>query len=135
MQEMQEMQEMLKLRLKGLGLELKKADEGLLDYALLKVINSIKTDCNISELPEELRPVAVDMAAGELLLAKKTLAPADIAGLDLSPALKQIQVGDTNTVFAAGEGSLTPEQRLDILINRLLNKDRGLLAAYRRFRW
>lgn len=132
---MQEMQEMFKLRLKSLGLELKKADEGLLGFALAKAVNGIKTDCNISELPEELRPVAVDMAAGEFLLAKKTFAPADIAGLDLSPALKQVQVGDTNTVFAAGEGSLTPEQRLDILINRLLNKDRGLLAAYRRFRW
>lgn len=75
------------------------------------------------------------MAAGEFLQAKKTFFPDDLSMIDLSNAVKQIQSGDTNTVFAIGSGNLTQEQRLDIFINHLLSYGKDELKSFRRLRW
>lgn len=122
-------------RLEGFGYEVKAADKSLLKFAVEKAANTVKNECNLSEVPEGLLCIAADMAAGEFLNAKKTFAAEDLAGLDLNPAVKQIQVGDTSTTFAAGDGSLTPEQRLDGLINHLLNYGRSEFGCYRKIRW
>ena len=132
---MAEMKKRLRERLAAFGYELQPADEALLVFALDKAVGSIKNDCNLADLPEGLQRIAVEWAAGEFLQAKKAFAPDDLAGLDLEAAVKQIQAGDTNVVFAAGEGSQTPEQRLNGLINYLLSYGRSELACYRRFRW
>lgn len=122
-------------RLEGFGYKLKAGDKAVLKFAVEKVTNTIKNECNVSAVPDGLINIAVDMAAGEFLGTKKAFSPADIAGLDLEPAVKQIQVGDTNTAFALGEGSLTPEQRFDLFVEHLLNYGRGELACYRKIRW
>ena len=132
---MVEMKKRLRERLAAFGYELQPADEALLGFALDKAVGSIKNDCNLAEVPEGLQRIAVEWAAGEFLQAKKAFAPDDLAGLDLEAAVKQIQAGDTNVVFAAGEGSQTPEQRLNGLINYLLSYGRAELACYRRLRW
>lgn len=67
--------------------------------------------------------------------SKKTFAPTDLEGFDLEYAVKQIQTGDTNTVFATGEGSLTPEQRLTSFINYLLSYGKAEFNSFRRIRW
>ena len=132
---MVDMKKRLRERLAALGYAVQGADETLLVFALDKAVGSIKNDCNLADLPEGLQRIAVEWAAGEFLQAKKAFAPDDLAGLDLEAAVKQIQAGDTNVVFAAGEGSQTPEQRLNQLINYLLSYGRSELACYRRFRW
>ncbi len=132
---MAEMKKRLRERLAALGYAVQGADETLLVFALDKAVGSIKNDCNLADLPEGLQRIAVEWAAGEFLQAKKAFAPDDLAGLDLEAAVKQIQAGDTTVVFAAGEGSQTPEQRLNQLINYLLSYGRSELACYRRFRW
>lgn len=132
---MVEMKKQLRERLAALGYAVQPADEALLGFALDKAVGSIKNDCNLADLPEGLQRIAVEWAAGEFLQAKKAFAPDDLAGLDLAVAVRQIQAGDTNVVFAAGEGSQTPEQRLNGLINYLLSYGRAELACYRRLRW
>ena len=132
---MADMKKRLRERLAAFGYELQPADEALLVFALDKAVGSIKNDCNLADLPEGLQRIAVEWAAGEFLQAKKAFAPDDLAGLDLEAAVKQIQAGDTSVVFAAGEGSQTPEQRLNGLINYLLGYGRSELAWYRRLRW
>lgn len=122
-------------RLASFGYEVKSGDKTALDLSLEKVINTVKNDCNVSEVPEGLMNIAVDMAVGEFLSAKKTFAPSDIAGLDLDYAVKRIQAGDTSTEFATGSGSLTPEQRLDGFINFLLTYGRSEFSCYRKIRW
>lgn len=122
-------------RLEGFGYKLKAGDKAALKFAVEKVTNTIKNECNVSAVPEGLMNIAVDMAAGEFLGTKKAFSPADIAELNLEIAVKQIQVGDTSTVFAVGEGSLTPEQRFDLFVEHLLNYGRGELACYRKIRW
>ena len=110
------MLERIKERLESLGYALKDGDEVILTFSIHKVENTIKNDCNTPSIPDGLVNIAVDMAIGEFLTAKKTFSPDSIAGLDLDMAVKQIQTGDTNTVFATGEGSLTAEQRLNAFL-------------------
>lgn len=127
--------EAVKERLNSFGYEVKVDDDFALTFCVEKVRSTIKNETNWQDVPEGLEQHAVDMAAGEFLLSKKTFAPADLEGLDLEYAVKQIQTGDTNTVFATGEGSLTPEQRLTTFINYLLSYGKAEFSAFRRIRW
>ena len=127
--------EKAKERLQSFGYEWKNGDEAILGFSVQKAENTIKNDCNTSSVPEGLINIAVDMAVGEFLMTKKTFVPDELAGLDLSIAVKQIQEGDTSITFAAGEGSLTAEQRLDNLINYLLTYGKGEFVRYRRLLW
>lgn len=129
------MLERVKTRLQSFGYTLKDGDEVILIFSIEKVTNTIKNDCNVSKIPDGLMNIAVDMAVGEFLTVKKTFSPNDIAGLDLDFAVKQLQEGDKNTVFATGEGSLTAEQRLNNLLNYLLTYGRDEFSCYRRIRW
>lgn len=122
-------------RLGSFGYEVKESDGFSLTFCVEKVRTTIKNEINWPDVPEELEYIAVDMAAGEFLLAKKTFAPDDLANMDLQAAVKQIQTGDTNTVFATGEGSQTAEQRLDTLITYLISYGKAEFASFRRMRW
>lgn len=129
------MLERVKTRLQSFGYVLQDGDEVILTFSIEKVTNTIKNDCNVSEIPDGLMNIAIDMVVGEFLTVKKTFSPNDIAGLDLDYAVKQLQEGDKNTVFATGEGSLTSEQRLNNLLNYLLTYGRDEFSCYRRIRW
>lgn len=125
----------LKERLKSFGYEVKEDDEFSLTFCIEKVRNSVKNEINWQDVPKELEYIAVDMAVGEFLQTKKTFQPDDIEHFDLGYAVKQIQTGDTNTVFAVGDGSMTPEQRLNAFINYLLNYGKSEFHSFRRVRW
>lgn len=100
-----------------------------------KVRSTVKNETNWKEVPEGLERIAVDMACGEFLNAKRLLHPDDLTNIDLDFAVKQIQTGDTNTVFAVGDGSATPEQRLAAFINYLLNYGLSEFNSFRKIRW
>ncbi len=127
--------DIVKERLKSFGYELKEWDDFVLNYYIDKVRSSIKNEINWQDVPKDLEHIAIDMAVGEFLLAKKTFKPDDLVGFDLDYAVKQIQTGDTNTVFATGEGSMTPEQRLTAFINYLLSYGKAEFNSFRRLRW
>lgn len=127
--------EKVKNRLVSFGYTPKQEDEFSITFCVEKVSNTICNKCNTDKVPEELEHIAVDMAVGEFLLGKKTFAPDDLSTIDLSVAVKQIQNGDTNTVFGVGESTLTPEQRLDNFINYLLSYGKDEFASFRRLRW
>lgn len=126
--------EAVKKRLAAFGYEAGEGDDFSLSFCVEKVRSSIRNRIHLDAVPAGLESAAVDMAAGEFLQAKKTFDPGRLEGLDLGVAVKQIQAGDTNTVFATGEGSLTAEQRLDIFIRRLQAREAEILH-YRRLRW
>ena len=102
------------------------ADDPLLDMVLTNVQWRIK-------IPEGLESLAVSMAVGEYLNMKKC--SGQLEGFDLDAAVKSIQEGDTNITFALGEGSSTPEQRLNSLIDYLINGRIGEIYRYRRLVW
>lgn len=110
------------------------ADDPLLDIALNNVQWRIKNLSNLSEIPEGLESLAVSTAVGEYLNMKKC--SGQLEGFDLdAAAVKSIQEGDTNITFALGEGSSTPEQRLNSLIDYLINGRIGEIYRYRRLVW
>ena len=109
------------------------ADDPLLDMVITNVQWRIKNLTNLREVPEGLESMAVSMAVGEYLNMKKAVG--QLTGFDLDAAIKQIQEGDTNTVFALGEGSLTPEQRLNVLIDYLINGRSDELYRFRKMVW
>lgn len=109
------------------------ATDPLLDILLQNVQQRILNKTNQSVIPEGLESVAVYMAVGEYLNMKKTVG--QLTGFDLDAAIKQIQEGDTNITFALGEGSSTPEQRLNSLIDYLINGRIGEIYRYRRLVW
>lgn len=109
------------------------ADDPLLDIVIRNVQYRVQNETNQSELPEGLVSVAVSMAVGEYLNMKKC--SGQLEGFDLDAAIKQIQEGDTNTVFAIGDGSSTPEQRLDALISYLINGRTREFYRFRRLVW
>lgn len=110
------------------------AEDPLLDMVLNNVQWRIKNLSNLSEIPEGLESLAVSMAVGEYLNMKKC--SGQLEGFDLdAAAVKSIQEGDTNITFALGEGSSTPEQRLNSLIDYLINGRIGEIYRYRRLVW
>lgn len=110
-------------------------DDPLLPYMVNSVTERVKNETNQSKIPEGLHYVAVELVVGDYLTFKKNAGQLNIDGLDLEAAVKQIQEGDTNTVFAIGAGSMTPEQRLDSLISRLCRDRSREFIRYRRLVW
>ena len=109
------------------------ADDPLLDIVISNVQYRVQNETNRKDMPEGLVSVAVYMAVGEYLNMKKV--SGQLEGFDLDAAVKSIQEGDTNITFALGEGSSTPEQRLNSLIDYLINGRIGEIYRYRRLVW
>ena len=110
------------------------AEDPLLDIVISNVQYRVQNKTNRKDMPEGLVSVAVYMAVGEYLNMKKC--SGQLEGFDLdAAAVKSIQEGDTNITFALGEGSSTPEQRLNSLIDYLINGRIGEIYRYRRLVW
>lgn len=127
------MLEDVKERLASFDYQVTEADSWMLTFLIQKVENHIKNICNISTIPEELLNIAVDMVVGEFLLNKKSMG--NLEGFDLEAAIKQIQEGDTSITYAIGEGDLTPEKRLDLLIDYLMNHGKNEIISHRCIKW
>jgi hypothetical protein len=123
------------LRLASLGYTVQDSDSWAVAFAINKVVNEIRNSCNITVIPEGLIPVAIDMVCGEFLLAKKGSGQLDGFAADLnSAALKQVREGDTDVAFAI-ESIKSPEQRLNAVIDYLINYGKAQFATYRRIKW
>lgn len=119
-------------RLASFNYTVTESDSWMLTFLIQKVENHIKNVTNLSAVPEGLGNIFIDMVVGEFLLNKKSTG--DLEGFDLEAAIKQIQEGDTSITYAIGEGDLTPEQRLDLLINYLMDHDKELIS-HRCIKW
>lgn len=109
------------------------SDDALLAFMVKSVTERICNETNLLVIPEGLHYAAVEMVVGEYLSLKKGSGQLD--GFDLDAAIKQIQEGDTSITYAVGEGSTTPEARLDGLIS-FLTKDRTPeFLRYRKLLW
>lgn len=108
-------------------------DDPLLTFILSSITEQIKNATNQANVPEGLHHVAVEMAVGQYLKWMKD--SGKLEGFDLEAAVKSIQEGDTNITYAIGDGSLTPEQRLDNLINYMMSGHSNEFKRYRRLVW
>lgn len=126
----------IKKRLESFGYSAVPENEAALAFALKKASDICKNDCNVSEVPEGLETIVIDMAVGEFFLALKTFNPSSLSniGLSFDSAVKELSEGDTRVSFAT-DGNKSDEQKLDIMIDLLINGRRSEFACYRRFRW
>ena len=124
------------MRLKFFKYDVPESEKSIIDYVILKVLSSVNNKTNqcytADDIPYGLYSIVVDKVVGEFLMFKKNMG--DIPALDLSPVEKQIQVGDTNTVYAV-ETVSSPEKRYDTLINFLIFARDNELIRYRRLTW
>lgn len=121
--------------LESFGYTLQDGDDWLLGFCIQKVENSIKNECNVSSVPYGLKKVASQMVVGEFLFSKKGIGQLQGLNIDIDAAVKQIQEGDTSVTFAFGDGSMTPEKRLDLLIAFLMQNGKSQFVRYRRLKW
>lgn len=128
--------DMVDERLQSLGYTIQDSDVWMVGFAVQKVVNTIQNECNLNTVPDGLIQIAVDMVCGEFLFAKKGSGQLQGFSMDLETvAIKQVQEGDTNIVFSLGDGSLTPEQRLDAVIRLLMTYGKNQFIRYRRLVW
>jgi len=121
--------------LESFGYTLQDGDDWLLGFCIQKVENNIKNECNVSSVPDGLKKVASQMVVGEFLFSKKGIGQLQGLNIDIDAAVKQIQEGDTSVTFAFGDGSMTPEKRLDLLIAFLMQNGKSQFVRYRRLKW
>lgn len=119
-------------RLASFGYIVVQADDWMLDFIIQKVTNHILNGCNISEIPEGLHQMAVDMVVGEFLMGKKASGQLDESEIMNSEAVTSIKLGDTQVNF--GEDR-TASQQLDSLIAFLLKGYEADLVSYRCMKW
>lgn len=136
---MTELKELVGMRLMSFGYTAADADQKILDYVTGRAAQYVCTYCNFKRCPEDipdsLRYVVADHAAGEFLQHKATFAPDDLKGFNLDVAIKQIVTGDTTTTFAIGEGSQTDEQKLNAFIGYLLTYGKHEMNSHRVVKW
>ena len=118
-------------RLESFGYVADASDDFALLFAMAKVTDTIKNECNVSEIPDGLGQIAVDMVCGEFLAAKKGGGQLANTDLDVEAAIKTISEGDTSITYAVGDGGIT----LDWLINWLISYGKSQFVTYRRLAW
>lgn len=128
------MEELKKMVLEKL--KLFKIDEATnAEYFLQKALSSINNFTNQSYLfeniPEGLKFILVDKAAGEILNFKKL--NGELKNFDFSSVLKSIKEGDTTETYS--DTVRTPEELFEFMIANLLNGKDKELYRYRRLQW
>jgi len=105
-------------------------DEGLLARVLEEAKSQILAETGQPDLPLDLKPVVVDMAAGAYLLFRKSIGA--LEGFDQEHAVRQMSQGDTSITYAIAAEQKSP---LDALIERLRTPPPALMNQWRRMRW
>ena len=118
-------------RLKSFGYEVTEDDDWMLTFCMEKVTKTIMNYCNVSTIPEDLNPTAIDMVCGEFLRIKRQTGQLQIGGLDFSGIVTSIKQGDTSVSFSSG---MSDEEKVDTLIAYLVDGKDDLLC-YRRMYW
>lgn len=124
------------LKLRILKWEEQGDDSQLLELLVEKVIDGINNFTNqnytLETIPSTIKNIVIDRTIGEFLFLKKN--SGTLPEIDSERIEKQLQVGDTSITYVT-EGILTSEQRLDKIINYLINIGEKDLIKFRRLIW
>lgn len=118
----------------AVGYAFETADEALLAISARHTEQEIRNFCNLPAVPEALKSCAASLACAEFAQAKLSCGSlAGFAEADLSPAIKQIEEGDTNLTYDTAN-TASPQKRLQMWLDDL-KRCKGQLTAFRRLRW
>lgn len=112
--------EKLRERLCDMGFETEENEDAALKDAIERAEQTVMNYCNCESVPEELYFVALDMAAGEFLLA------AECKGAE-NAEIKSISEGDVSVSF---KDDSVGEQ-----IDALFSRGREEMISFRRLKW
>lgn len=124
--------EMVLKRLDSFCYEITEKDVFPIGFSVQKVEQTIKNECNTSELPDGLICYAVDMVCGEFLISKYKTGQLELSSLDLDGALASVNVGGASVSF---DNNTSDDNKLNALISLLVNSGRGQFACYRQIKW
>lgn len=121
-------------RLTGLGYAPDVSDPAI-GYDVQRAADYIRIATNRSDVPEELERVWIDLAAGYYLADRRAAGQEGAQNSDGAP-VKRITEGDVTVEFAGeSDGVLTPDARLEKLIDSLTHPPREVFIRYRRLAW
>ena len=118
-------------RLDSFGYTSTQDDVFVIGFSVQKVENSIKNECNISNIPEGLICAAVDMVCGEILRVKYSTGKLTLDDLDLDGVIASVSAGDTSVSF---DKTTSDDVKFNALLQMLTDR-KGDLVCYRRIRW
>ena len=124
------MVELVEKRLEAIGYSVAEFDETVISYIVDTVVNDFLVDTNLTELPEEVKPILSDVVCGKFLQLKRSSNQLDISNLDFD-AVTSVSMGDTSVSFGANNDSA----RFDAFVDSLLNVGKGVNACYRKIKW
>ena len=124
--------ELVLKRLGSFGYEPTEDDVFAIGFSVQKVEQTIKNDCNVTEVPEGLTSIAVDMVCGEFLSTKYRTGQLVLSSLDLDGALASVNVGGASVSF---DNNTSDDSKLNTLVSLLVNSGRGEFACYRKIKW
>ena len=119
-------------RLDSFGYTPSEEDAFCIGFSVQLVENSIKNDCNVTEIPEGLTNTAVNMVCGEVLGSMYRAGKLSLDNLDLDGAIASVKAGDISVSF---NNSTSDDGKFTTLLALLQNSGRGDFACYRSLRW
>lgn len=104
-------------------------DVYFLKFVAEKIEKHIKNVCNISEIPDNLKNVYIDMICAEFLQFKYSTGQLNDENFSLDDAVS-VSLGDASVSF----GSDAPTRKFDALMDNLKSGESDLIC-YRKIRW
>lgn len=121
-------------RLESLAYHIVGEDSLLIKILIDGVTKEILIECNITELPDELKPMAVDAVCGRFLDQKHS--SKQLEDYDFASAISSISEGDISINYSLGNSASTsPEQMFKTMVEDMSKLDPYKLHAFRRLRW
>ena len=117
-------------RLQSLSYVLQEGEDWAVNFVIQSVTNTIKNNCNTTEIPDGLYNVAINMCVGEFLATKKVLG--QLTDDQMESVIKTIEEGDTKITYA-DEKSLST--LFDTFTNNLRAGNASEFTRYRRLLW
>lgn len=105
----------------------------LLCLSMQSMRQRIHNECNVSEIPEGLFYVYVNMVIGDLLNTLYSMGKLDIDGLDLVGLVSSVDLGDASVSFTNSSDELSADAKFRLLVEEL-RKGRDF-ACYRKIKW
>lgn len=120
-------------RIEQFGYTVTETDYPHINFEVEKMQNYVLNYCNITTIPEIVKPRLIDRICCEFLAHKKNTGTLD--GFNYDVVIKSIKEGDTQIQYAVGQGEDTPENRFDSFLKSLERGFDKWLVPHRRIRW
>lgn len=122
--------DMVDFRLQSFSYELKNEDAWTIGFLIQSTTSTIKNECHITKIPNDLYFVMVDMVCGEFLAEKKSIG--QLTEEQIAPIIKSISEGDTSYTYAEEESK---DKLLSKALDRMRTGSKSEFLKHRSIVW